>query len=116
MAHAKPIIACCGLTCTECDAYKATQEKDVTLAKKTAAAWSAQFHVDVKVDDVWCDGCTVPGRKCAHCGECEIRACAQKRSLANCAACADYPSCKIIGGFFAMVPQAKQALDALRPA
>jgi hypothetical protein len=109
----KEIVACCGLICSECNAYKASRNNDLQLAEKTAAEWSAQFHVEVKVEDIWCDGCTAAGRKCAHCSECEIRDCAMKRSVANCSGCVDYP-CKTIEGFLAMVPAAKVKLDSLR--
>jgi hypothetical protein len=111
----KKMIAYCGLTCTDCDAYKATQKHDLELAKKTAAAWSAQFHTNVLVENIWCDGCTVDGKKCAHCGECEIRACAQKHGVANCGVCSDYP-CKTVAGLLAMVPAAKATLDRIHAA
>ena len=106
-------LGCCGIVCSECGAFKATKTNDVALAEKTAAEWSKQFNVAVKVENVWCDGCTEAGRKCTHCGECEIRACATGRKLAHCGLCADYP-CKALTGFFGMVPTAKATLDALR--
>jgi hypothetical protein len=107
------LIACCGLVCTDCPAYRATQNSDRKLAEQTAKEWSAQFGVEVRVEHVWCDGCTEPGKKCAHCGECEIRTCALKRGFATCAECGDYP-CKNLAAFFLMAPPARATLDALR--
>ena len=105
---------CCGLVCTECPAYVATQANDQAKAEETAKAWSKQFGVEIRVEHVWCDACTEQGRKCAHCAECEIRSCAVGRGFATCAPCADYP-CAQLSGFFKMVPMAKQTLDRLRP-
>jgi hypothetical protein len=110
---ATPMIACCGLVCTDCGAYLATRTMDQAKAAQVAAEWSKQFHVQVLPEHVWCDGCTVAGRKCAHCAECEIRACALERNLANCGLCDEY-ACEKLQGFFAMVPPAKAVLDRVR--
>jgi hypothetical protein len=112
-AAVKPNVGCCGIVCSECPAFKATQTQDEALARATAAEWSRQFHIEVKPEHVWCDGCIQPGRKCAHCAECEMRTCAQGRKLDHCGQCADYP-CQKLQGFFQMVPQAKATLDRLR--
>ncbi len=109
-----PIYGCCGLTCSECPAYVATQTNDVAKAEATAREWSQQFGINVSVDHVWCDGCTAPGRKCAHCAECEMRTCATGRQLATCAPCPDSPTCAKLAGFFTMAPFAKATLDRLR--
>jgi len=107
------MIAYCGLTCTECPAYLATQANDLDKIKEIATAWAAEYKADVGPDDVWCDGCLADGRKCSHCAECEIRACGQDRSVDHCAACDDY-ACEQLAGFFEVVPQAKANLDGLR--
>jgi hypothetical protein len=109
----KKMIAYCGLGCTECPAYLATQANDPVAAQKIAAEWSKAYSADVKVENVWCDGCLVDGKKCAHCGECEIRACAQNLGVENCARCGKYP-CAPLEGFFKMAPMARQSLEALR--
>jgi uncharacterized protein DUF3795 len=107
------MISRCGLVCTECPAYLATQANDEQKAKETAALWTKMYNTEVKIEDVWCDGCLVEGKKCVHCGECEIRACVIERKLDNCAHCADY-GCDKISGFFQMVPDAKSTLDQIR--
>lgn len=107
------MIACCGLVCSQCPAFLATQAGDEEKARQTAELWSRQYKVEVRVENVWCDGCMAPGRKCGHCGECEIRACALQRGVATCAACDDY-GCETIGRFLAMVPPAKETLERLR--
>jgi hypothetical protein len=108
------IIGACGLKCHECPGYTATQANDAEAVAKVAKEWSEAFHTDVKPEHVWCDGCmTAAPRKCAHTAECEIRSCVIGKGLSNCAACLDY-ACPTLQGFFAMVPAAKDTLDALR--
>jgi hypothetical protein len=111
----RKMIAYCGLGCTECPAYLATQANDPVAAKKIAAEWSKAYGADVKVEHVWCDGCLVEGKKCAHCGECKIRACARNLGVENCARCDKYP-CAELEGFFKMAPTARASLEALRKA
>jgi hypothetical protein len=110
MPAPKKMISRCGLICTECPAFKATRTKDEKLAAETAAQWSKMFNADVKVADVWCNGCIGRGKKCAHYAECEIRACAQKHRAINCGHCGKYP-CEMINKFFTMAPDAKKVLD-----
>lgn len=110
------IIGACGLVCSECEAYAATQANDAGAIAKVAEQWSRTYNADIKPESVWCDGCLTAGeRKCGHCGECGVRACAASRGHANCAVCADY-GCEKITSFFEMVPSARGTLDAIRQA
>jgi len=110
------IVAYCGLVCSECPAYLATQANDSEALERVAAEWRDEYNgPNITVQSVLCDGCLGDtGHKCSHCGECEIRACGVARGVANCAACTDYP-CDKLQGFFGMVPEARANLDALRP-
>jgi hypothetical protein len=104
----------CGLDCGACPAYVATQAHDAEKIEEIARQWSEQYGADVKAEHVWCDGCTTAGeRKCGHCAECDIRACALSRGFGTCAECGDY-ACAKLGGFFEMCPDVKKTLDALR--
>ena len=105
------IIAFCGLVCTDCPAYQATQANDDGLRRKTAAKWSEMFKSEIKPEDIACDGCTGPGRKFHHCGECEMRLCGISKGVKNCGRCAEYP-CKPVKAFLKWVPDAKHILDA----
>ena len=108
------IIAVCGITCTECPAYQATQDNDDELRAKTAAEWSQMFNADIKADNINCDGCFPDeGRKFHHCTQCEIRACCLVKEQENCSQCADY-ACQKLEEFHKMVPDAKETLDGLR--
>jgi len=109
------IIAYCGLTCTECEAYLATQANDHAALERVVIKWREEYNApNVTVESVICDGCLASdGRLCGHCFECEIRACGVARGVANCAYCDDY-GCAKLEGFFGFVPTARATLDAIR--
>lgn len=109
------MIAYCGLICTECPAYIATQANDRAALEQVAAQWSEEYDAPkLTADSVICDGCLGSmGRKFGHCFKCEIRACAMSRTVVNCAHCDDY-GCETITGFFGFVPEAKATLDGIR--
>lgn len=108
------IIGACGIVCSECPAYIATQADDDVLRARTAREWSVMYHADIQAENIDCDGCPSDGpRLFHHCNECEIRACAREKKLAHCAACPEY-ACKKLQDFFAMVPPARETLDGLR--
>jgi hypothetical protein len=108
------IIAYCGLVCSDCSAYVATQANDQEALERVAAQWREEYNApNVTVESVICDGCLSDGRKCSHCAECEIRACGVARGVANCAHCADY-ACEKLEKFFGFVPGARGVLDEIR--
>jgi hypothetical protein len=109
------IIAYCGLVCTDCPAYVATQADDRVALEQVAAQWRQEYNApDITVESVICDGCLGDsGRKCSHCAECDVRACGVVRGVANCAHCDDY-GCEKIERFFGLVPGARAVLDEIR--
>ena len=109
------IIAYCGLVCTDCPAYIATQANDHAALEQVAAQWREEYNApNITVESVICDGCLGSnGRHCSHCFECEIRACGMERGVVNCAHCADY-ACEKLEGFFGLVPEAKTTLGGIR--
>jgi hypothetical protein len=110
----KKMIAKCGLTCSECPAYIATQNNDDALRAETAKKWSTMFKADIQPADINCDGCQSESRKLfSYCNTCEIRKCARERKLATCAGCPDY-SCEKLDAFLANVPEARATLEGLR--
>ncbi|MBU0492351.1 MAG: DUF3795 domain-containing protein [Chloroflexi bacterium] len=111
------IIAYCGLVCTDCPAYIATQADDRAALERVAAQWREEYNApNMTVESIICDGCLDDaGRKCGHCAECEIRACGVERGVVNCAYCADY-ACEKLEGFFGFVPAARIVLDGVRAA
>ena len=111
------MIAYCGLECTGCPVYKATQANDKVALEEIAAQWRKAFNMpDITADSILCDGClTTDGRRSGYCQSCKIRPCATERGVGNCAACDDY-ACHNLRDFFKHAPEAEQRLDALRVA
>ncbi len=108
------MIAYCGLVCTECPAFIATQNDDDAKRKETAELWTKQFNHDFKPEDINCDGClATTGRVFSYCNICEVRKCGVERGVANCAYCNDY-GCKKLDKFFEMIPEAKTTLEEIR--
>lgn len=111
-----PMIAFCGLTCTTCDAYLATQANDEAAKEAIAVKWRQEYNApNITAADVTCDGCLAfDGRLGGYCPQCPIRACGIERKVLNCAYCADYATCDKLLGFFNVAPAAKATLDGIR--
>lgn len=107
------LIAYCGLDCSICPAYIAKKNNDDILRQKTAHEWSKMFNIDIKPEDVNCDGCAIAGKHIVYCETlCEMRKCAISKKINNCAYCEDYP-CETLKKFFEQVPEAKERLDKI---
>jgi hypothetical protein len=108
------MVSYCGIICTECPGYIATQNDDDQQRRKIAEEWSKNYNVDVKPEDVNCDGClSDTGRLIGHCHVCEIRKCGQEKNIKNCAYCNKY-SCEKLTQFHNMVKDAKKNLEDIR--
>ena len=93
------MIAYCGLICTDCDAYKATQAEDMEALERMAKEASEQFEMEMTVADAMCDGCrATTGRQIGYCHECAIRLCAVQKHIENCAHCGEY-ACEKVNAF-----------------
>jgi hypothetical protein len=108
------IVATCGIVCSECDAYKATQSNDREALEGMAAEASKQLGVEMTADDTMCDGCLgSSGRQISYCAVCAIRACGVENLVENCAHCEDYP-CEKIEAFAKPGSAHRRTLDAIR--
>jgi len=113
-AEAEKMIAYCGISCSDCPTFIATQKNDDKMREETAKKWSEMFHSDIKPADINCDGCTSNSTKLFnYCGKCDIRKCAKEKGVKNCAYCADYP-CEKLTAFLKNAPEAKVVLDDIR--
>jgi hypothetical protein len=112
----EPMIAVCGLDCSQCEGYKATQADDEAQKERVAAHWREAYQApNIDAAYVTCDGClTVDGRLGGHCLECEVRACGMARGVPNCAHCDEYDSCATLAAFVDFVPSVKAVLDEIR--
>ena len=106
------IIAYCGLDCSVCPAYLATQKGDFTEIEKVAKEWSSE-SLSFKPEDMYCDGCNRDGRLFSWCKECPIKSCCQEKGFQNCAYCEDY-FCDNLKMTFDKSPSAKEMLDEIR--
>ena len=108
------MVAYCGIICTECPTYQATQKNDSKARAKIAKDWSKQFKHDFKPGDINCDGCLSVGKKLVgYCLVCEIRKCGSDKKVLNCGYCVEYP-CEKVNSFQARAPLAKAKLEAVR--
>lgn len=112
----KRMVAYCGLVCTDCDSYKATQRGDWKALEDLARKAKEQFGMETTADGCMCDGCLpATGHKISYCSTCEIRACATAKKVVNCAHCAEY-ACAKLSSFFEMARNARPVLDAIHAA
>jgi hypothetical protein len=119
------MIAFCGVICTDCQAYLATQADDHDSLEQVLAHWREYFNApDIAVEDIICDGClTSDGRLTGYCQQCKIRSCAVAREVTNCAHCEEYVCdelerflgvCDRLEGFFGFARKARATLDGIR--
>lgn len=107
------MIAYCGLVCTKCPTYQATQADDDEARRKTADLYAKKFGLKLNPEDINCDGClSVGGKLIGYCQSCEIRNCAKQKAVANCAQCDERP-CEKLVQFHQFSPEAKAAFEAL---
>ena len=107
------MIACCGLDCSQCGAFKATAGDDDDLRRRTAEEWSKMFGSKIAPEDINCTGCSGTGVRFNYCDACEIRKCATGRRLDTCADCREY-ACGKLEEFLKNAPAAKENLENLR--
>ena len=91
-------IAPCGLVCSKCDAFIATQLNDPAKLELVAADWRKRYQCDdINIENIRCNGCmTDGGPKCTHCESgCDVRKCAIARNVAVCGECKDYSCTKL---------------------
>jgi hypothetical protein len=108
------MIAYCGLDCSKCEGYLATQANDAKQIAKVAKIWSVKFHSDIKPEHVICDGCKAEGRKSFYCGNlCKIRKCCSGKKYGTCIECADF-ACSDVKFVLDNAPEAKANLGKLK--
>jgi len=109
------MIAYCGLVCTGCPAFIATQNNSDEERQRVVEKWSSeQYPLEVK--DINCDGCLSSGeRLLKFCRECEVRACGFERGIENCAHCEDF-ACSKLEKLYSMIngTEARERLENIK--
>jgi len=108
----KKLIAYCGIDCSECPAYLATQSGDKKEIKKVADEWSSD-SMSFKPEEILCNGCNQDGQVFSWCRECPIRICCKDIGYENCAYCEEYV-CDHLTMTFEKTPAAKERLNEIR--
>lgn len=107
------LISCCGIVCSECEAYKATKNNDNGKLEELSEKWSTKEYRIVP-EEILCDGCmTKEVRKFKFCSECGIRLCCREKGIENCSFCANYP-CDKLNEIFKTSPENRKTLDEYR--
>jgi hypothetical protein len=108
------MIAYCGLDCSKCEGYLATQSGDEQGLADVAKKWSQQFQHDIRPEHVVCDGCKASSRKSFHCANtCEIRKCAVGKDVGTCVECGEF-ACEKVEFLLSVAPEARENLERLR--
>ena len=88
------MIAFCGIDCSKCDSYLATQSGKYEELVKVAKKLSKLYRADVKPEYVVCDGCKELKRHSFYCtNSCKMRKCCIEKAYNSCIECVDFP-CK----------------------
>jgi hypothetical protein len=91
------MIAVCGIVCTDCRAFIATQTNDRKLKEKAAKAWSSKKET-LKPEDIECDGCLATRQRLfKFCEVCGVRRCGYEKGVENCAYCREFPCERLTG-------------------
>ena len=108
------IVGYCGIICSGCPIFLATQKDDDAERKRVVELVRKQYDKECRAEDINCDGCLSEGlRLWRDCKTCKIRGCAKERNVENCAHCDDY-ACETLVKLFDDYSPAKETLDEIR--
>ena len=98
----KEMISYCGVECTKCPQYIATQKNDDVLREKAAIRLEKEFGLHFDAKEINCDGCNT----------CEVRKCGAEKVIKNCTVCEEQP-CDKLRRIHEFIPNAKASFDNL---
>ena len=108
------MIAYCGIDCSKCDSYLATQSGNDEELVKVAEKLSRIYNTEVKPEYVICDGCRAGKRHSYYCTNlCKMRQCCIEKQYNSCIECSEFP-CKELQFELNNNPEAKGNLEKLR--
>lgn len=108
------MIAYCGIDCSKCQSYKATQSGNDEELVRAAERLSKIYSTEVKPEYVICDGCKAGDRHSYYCSNsCRMRVCCINNGYDTCIECTGYP-CEELQFELDHNPEAKDNLERLR--
>lgn len=109
-------IACCGIDCSTCEAYKATIENNDELRRQVAKKWCEMNHTDqITPESINCTGCRQEGAKYFFCSHmCQIRKCAQSKGFETCGECSEIDHCEKVKPLYEFDPSIKEHFSTKR--
>jgi len=111
----KRIVGFCGIVCSDCRVFTATQRHDAELKKEVAKSWSTETE-KLEPEDINCEGCFASGEKLLKfCETCAVRRCGYGKNVENCAYCDEFPCVKLTDLWKSMEStQQKATLEEIR--
>ncbi|MDA3918306.1 MAG: DUF3795 domain-containing protein [Deltaproteobacteria bacterium] len=104
------MIAYCGIDCSKCPSYLATQSGSNEELAKVAKKLAKRYRAEVKPEYVICDGCKAEKRHSFFCANsCKMRQCCIDKNYNSCIECSDFP-CKELQFELDHSPEAKKKL------
>ncbi len=108
------MIAYCGLDCSKCECYLATQANNNKKRKEVAEKWTFQYGTEIQPEQINCNGCKSDGIKFFFTENgCDIRKCNIEKSIPYCSVCNEY-KCEKLEKFIVLAPPVGEALASLR--
>lgn len=108
------MIAYCGIDCSKCESYLATQSEKYEELEKVAAKLARIYQAEVKPEYVICDGCRTGKRHSYYCTHfCKMRPCCMEKGYYSCIECFDFP-CSELQFELNNTPEAKENLKKLK--
>jgi len=108
------MISYCGLDCSACPAYQATQAGDMEELARVAGEWSEQFKMEITPESIVCDSCKTGegARRSGYCSICGVHNCAVEKGVSTCAHCEEYV-CETLQGCPGFRAEGKGRLDKI---
>lgn len=108
------MIAYCGIDCSKCPSYIATQSGSREELEKVAEQLAKRYRTEVKPEYVICDGCKANKRISYFCANlCKMKPCCLEKGYNSCIECSDCP-CKELQAELDFSSEAKSNLEKLR--
>ena len=108
------MIAYCGIDCSKCNSYLATQSGHDADLERVATQLAKRYRAEVKPAYVICDGCRTGERHSYFCANtCNMRKCCIEKEFHSCIECSEFP-CSALQSELDHNPEAKENLKRLK--